>query len=113
MKPSIYNVIFQEEDGHYLYNSFLNSFAKINPEIASFLESVAKEGKVNGDIAAKSLAPLEKGGFLIADNKDELAELKLRNRLARYSSTSFGITFAPTNWSVTRLALRGGFIAKV
>ena len=94
MKTSLYNFIFQENNNFYIYNSFVNSFAKINKDVAAFIENI-ESGKCP-DIDESILAPLIKGGFIIKDNKDELAELKLRNRTSRYGATSFGITFAPT-----------------
>jgi uncharacterized protein len=95
MKPSRYNFIFEENGNVYIYNAFVNSFAKINSEIVSFISSLEK-GDRETQISEEVISPLIRGGFIVEDSKDELAELKVRNRIGRFTSTSFGVTIAPT-----------------
>lgn len=94
LKPSRYNFIFKNDGSIYIYNAFLNSLAKINNSTALFLRSaeIFHEKQLQSEIKAK----LEHGGFIVDEEMDELAELKVRNRLVRFGNTSFGITIAPT-----------------
>ncbi|HLA37155.1 MAG TPA: 4Fe-4S cluster-binding domain-containing protein, partial [Candidatus Brocadiales bacterium] len=95
MKPSSYNFVFKENGDIYIYNAFVNSFAKINSEIAAFINSPI-DGDKAVQVSKEAILPLIRGGFVVEDGKDELAELKVRNRLGRFGRTSFGITVAPT-----------------
>lgn len=95
MKLSNYNFVFEYNDRVYIFNAFTNAFARINHDISSFLDNYSDNNEENG-ILKEALAPLLAGGFLLEDSYNEMAHLKLRNRMGRYSSRNFGLTIAPT-----------------
>lgn len=77
-----------------LYNAFTNALARIEPEKYQQFINFAKAQTPIDDSELKK--QLTMGGFLLEDNVDELALLRLRLHSTRYDSTSFGLTLAPT-----------------
>ena len=99
LKPSRYNFFFDGEGGAILaFNSMTAALAKIEPEkwsiIQAFLENPNRlpENKTEKEL----LEQLKYGGFLIDEDFDELAHLKVTNRMTRFSRDLLSITIAPT-----------------
>lgn len=94
MKFSQYNLVFSSNGSTFIYNAFRDSFAEVDQEMIDFIENA---GQTTGNAPGKAVVDeLIRCGFLIEDAKDEFAELKVRNRLGRYFTTSLGVTIAPT-----------------
>jgi uncharacterized protein len=93
--PSKYNIIFKNEGKQYIYNTFRDSLIEADNEAIAFLESVNKNGD-KLEAPTEILDVLCNNGFLIKDSKNEIADLKVRNRIGRYYVNSLGLTITPT-----------------
>lgn len=100
MKSSRYNFFFDAEDGaHLAFNGMSGGFARIDD---------ADRDEVRKMIAAPDAYELDteqkrdlwdslvRGRFLIGDEVDELAMLKVRNAKGRYANNGLWLTIAPT-----------------
>ncbi len=95
MKYSRYNFHFSHNGESYLYNSFSNALVAVPSEIAGLVNG-GEEANSLPSLSKEGLQPLLRGGFLIEENKDELARLKVRNRMGRFANRELGLTIAPT-----------------
>ncbi len=95
MQPSRYNFFFEGGDGSILaYNALRNGLAVIDAEIRAAVEELEPGGTPQVD--AETLAELQRGGFVIPDDLDELDVLRIRRHLQQYGGTRLGLTIAPT-----------------
>ncbi len=95
MKPSRYNFFFEGEDGSILaYNALRNGLAVVDAEIRAAVENLEPGGEPRVD--SETLAELERGGFVIPDELDELAVLRIRRHVQQYGGNWLGLTIAPT-----------------
>jgi uncharacterized protein len=99
-KASKFNYIFNAEDGTALaFNATTSGLAKLVPEKAKIVHQIlADPNGYKFDTAEKKdiKEKLLQGRFLVEAKEDEIGRLKVRNRLDRFSSQSFGLTIAPT-----------------
>jgi uncharacterized protein len=100
MKPSQYNFFFDGDDGKKLaFNAFTTALAVLSQdeyEIAQKILKKSNDFKFNSKKRRDLRDNLKKGGFIIEDEDDEFAFLKLRNRIGRFNTSSFGLTIVPT-----------------
>ncbi|HZI93690.1 MAG TPA: radical SAM protein, partial [Patescibacteria group bacterium] len=100
MKPSRYNRIFQAEDGTWLaFNSWSTALAAIESEDLSFIQALlAGPGEVACDTPRKRelREHLVRGHFLIEDEVDELAQMKVDILKDRFRTDMMALTIAPT-----------------
>ena len=100
LKVSRYNHFFQADDGFELaYNALTNSFASVaEPENTLIKKILNDPNAFSFDSKEKEQLKddLIKGGFLVEEEFDELAFLKMRNRIGRFTTDYFGLTIAPT-----------------
>lgn len=100
MKTSRYNRIFQAEDGTWLaFNSWSAALAAIQPEDLSFIQSLlASPDATACDTPHKREIRelLLKGSFLVDDETDELATLKVDMLKDRFRTDMLALTIAPT-----------------
>lgn len=92
MKASKYNVIFDQNEKKYIFNTRTCALAEINDEVASILEKTNNlkfKGKEN--IEEK----MQDAGFIVSDEIDELTILKYRYFKGKNSNV-VTITIAPT-----------------
>ncbi len=99
LKPSRYNFFFEGEGGAELaFNSLTAALAEIEPEkwpvIQKFMEDPNREPE--NETEKELLEQLKYGEFLIDEEFDELAYLKVMNRMTRFSRDLLAITIAPT-----------------
>lgn len=97
-KPSKYNFFFDAEDGtHLAFNAMSGGFAKIRDkeweEIQKVLRNPNNCKTEKGNRLKQSLI---RGRFLIDETVDEIALLKLRNRLGRFRTDRFTFVIMPT-----------------
>lgn len=94
MKLSKFNIPFIYNEKFFVYNSFRNSFAEVSKSVwEAISEKVLWNDK---DFSKNLISTLTYGGFLVSDDKDEIAVLKVRNRRGRYDQFRLGVTVAPT-----------------
>lgn len=100
LKTSRYNHFFQADDGYVLaYNALTNSFARVTESKSNVIKKILIDPNAfSFDTKEKEKLKddLFKGGFLIDEEIDEIAFLKMRNRIGRFSTDYFGLTIAPT-----------------
>lgn len=78
-----------------LYNAFTNAMATIeSKKYQKFLQFAQSKVAIND---SELVDQLKQGGFLLADDVDELSLLRLRLQSSRYNNTFFGLTLAPTS----------------
>jgi len=99
LKESRYNFFFDGEKGAKLaFNSMTGALAQIEPNkwpiIQKLLADPNREPK--NQTEKELLESLKYGGFLIDGDFDELAYLKVMNRMARFSKDLLSLTIAPT-----------------
>lgn len=101
-KASNYNFVFpyegeeeQDRNKKVLYNSRTNALALIEEEKYKIFENFCKTG---AEIEDKELAEsLKYGGYILKENLDELEIIRLGLMQSRYSTSSLGLTLAPTS----------------
>jgi uncharacterized protein len=69
MKPSIYNLVYEIDGRHYLFNTFTQSLAQVATDITDLLDE-----KKLSLIDSASMSLLTENGFVIAEDLDELSE---------------------------------------
>ena len=99
LKQSRYNLFFDGDRGARLaFNSMTAALAEIEPEkwpvIQAFLDNPNREPL--NETEKELLEQLKYGGFLIDQDFDEIAYLKVMNRMTRFSKDSLGLTICPT-----------------
>lgn len=103
MKASKYNRFLKSKDGkkHMLFNGMTGALATLDGEeqyrqVTQILKEPDKESLYE-NVAVQDLSDkLVKGGYLIEDTVDELALLKIRNRMGRFKDNGFSLTILPT-----------------
>jgi len=99
LKASRYNFFWKSRDPYYLaYNAITNTFGRVKeedyPEVQAIIEN--PNAPIRDAANAKRRSDLFQGGFLIAQEIDEVSVLKMKNRMGRFSTDYFGLTIAPT-----------------
>lgn len=99
MKPSKYNFIFPfEESSFLLYNASSGGFARVDADTVNLLTKMERKEEIdtnNTDIA-QVIENLEEGRFIVPEDLDEIALLKILTNARRFGSRSLGLTIAPT-----------------
>ncbi|RKY65687.1 MAG: hypothetical protein DRQ02_09905 [Candidatus Latescibacterota bacterium] len=99
-KQSRYNFFFDAEDGtHLAFNAMSGGLAIIEDGNRDEVQRIlADPNSYRSDTEEKKRLwdSLLKGGFLIEKERDELAVLKMRNRVGRFNTDSFGLIIMPT-----------------
>lgn len=98
MKPSKYNVFVESEGGAWGFNARSAALVRLTSEDWRRVRRILLEGSGNGRHRReqKLYADLVKGQFLVADDLDELALLKVRNHIARFAGRGVSLIIAPT-----------------
>lgn len=100
MKPSRYNTILDlpRSGVRLAFNARTLALVELRGEDVAIAEAILTDGGVEaGAESAAVRETLVGGGFLIDDDRDELAELEHRNRSARFGNRDhLGLTIAPT-----------------
>lgn len=91
MKKSRFNLLVERnEDFALLFNFYSRGFVKLSQENYEKFESLSFPPE------DETLKELKAGFFIQDDEVDELEMFDARNRVARYSSSQFGLTIVPT-----------------
>lgn len=100
MKASHYSFFFEAEDGaHLAFNGMSGGFARIaDGDRDEIKRIIADPNGYNADTGEKRNLwdSLVRGRFLIEDDVDELAMLKIRNATGRFANNGLWLTIAPT-----------------
>lgn len=99
IKPSQYNFIFtlsNSMNSILLYNSRTNALLRISGETADNIRSVISNSKNVGILNEILINELEIGGFLVNQELDEIKSLKIADRRAKFNTSKFTMTIAPT-----------------
>ena len=92
MKASKYNILFQIENNHYLYNTLKSGLIGITEELSLLLKSSNIKAIPTDDLEA-----LAKQGFIVSTKTDELAYYEYYYRNAQHESfTSMRFVVLPT-----------------
>ena len=94
MKISKYNVLLKEKCGTaVLYNTGSSAILSLNQEYTDKYERFCITGECSDNEMVNNL---EKGGFLVNDEIDEVDSLLTMNKISRFSDSSLSLTIAPT-----------------
>ncbi|MBS4534520.1 SPASM domain-containing protein [Clostridium sp. D2Q-14] len=99
LKKSRYNILIDElpRGEKLIYNSFNGSFCKMNKEAQAKYHNVQKKEEFNIDECDDSdIIMMLEQGFLIEEDIDELALLKVRRYDAKFDNNVLSLTIAPT-----------------
>lgn len=96
LKPSKYNFIIQHNGKTLLYNSLNTALVEINPLMASLLEEPNINKEKLAPYVRKFINDMERSGFIIDDQVDEIKILKNIYNQAKYNRNTLSLTIAPT-----------------
>jgi uncharacterized protein len=99
-KTSNYNFFFNAKDGtHLAFNAMSGGFAKITASNYPVVQRMLRKPnnyKPATEAEKELWNALLNGQFIIEQGQDELEVLKVRNRLARFGTSTLGLAIAPT-----------------
>lgn len=93
MKLSQFNVVHEHNGSLLIMNARTGGILSLNPEYAQKFKRI-QEGDVRD--ADDLVAELIRGGILVNEERDELGEIRLQSRAARFANTALSLTIAPT-----------------
>lgn len=93
MKLSEFNYECPNDDGALIINVRSGGILSLNKDYYRSYKKLAAEGTCE---ALDLVDELQRGGMLLADDRNERAELLLQSRAARFANTSLSLTIAPT-----------------
>ena len=93
MKLSQFNVVHEHNGSLLIMNARTGGILSLNPEYAQKFKRI-QEGDVRD--ADDLVAGLIRGGILVNEERDELGEIRLQSRAARFANTALSLTIAPT-----------------
>lgn len=93
MKLSQFNVVHEHNGSLLIMNARTGGILSLNPEYAQKFKRI-QEGDVRD--AEDLVAELIRGGILVNEERDELGEIRLQSRAARFANTALSLTIAPT-----------------
>lgn len=98
MKRSRYNIFVDTDDGKKLaFNSASSALAEIEADKYPTIQRILNDPtSVSTEEERQFYAALCHGKYLIDDEVDEFATLKVRNRQQRFAKAEFSLTIAPT-----------------
>ena len=94
LKASNYNYFYPDGEEYIAYNSFHSSLVQLTKE--DYQEYLDAVGKDPGEEPSPVVRELVKNGFLIPEDRDELAIIRNRMYKSRYNTGALGLTIAPT-----------------
>jgi uncharacterized protein len=95
MKPSRFNLFIPVEENQYLaFNARSCALGLLSQE--QYHQVQDQDYEKLAHINTKLFEDLKRGGFLVEDETDELSQLQVERNLARWNTTSLGLTIAPT-----------------
>lgn len=98
MKLSQFNVVHEHNGSLLIMNARTGGILSLNPEYAQKFKRI-QEGDVRD--ADDLVAELIRGGILVNEERDELGEIRLQSRAARFANTALSLTIAPTMGTAT------------
>lgn len=93
MKLSMFNTTESVEDGLIIYNSRSGGVLGLNKEYRVKYESISR-GRMEG--CEDLVQQMQLGEMLVDDDCDELAQIAVLSRAARFASNTLNLTIAPT-----------------
>lgn len=95
MKLSRYNFLFSVDGETQLaYNALTNGLAMVDTACARCLQDFSEETFFS--LPEKTQRELQRGGFVIPDEMDEVDVVRVRYRFQQYACSNVGLTIAPT-----------------
>lgn len=89
MKLSQFNVVHEHNGSLLIMNARTGGILSLNPEYAQKFKRI-QEGDVRD--ADDLVAELIRGGILVNEERDELGEIRLQSRAARFANTALSLT---------------------
>ncbi len=98
MKPSAYNVFVPDGEGMWGYNTRSAALVRLtSPEWQRVQRILDGDSQSDQSRRTRKLRDgLIRGQFLVPDDLDELAVLKVKNHISRFASGSISLIIAPT-----------------
>lgn len=93
-KLSKFNIRFEEENTHYIYNSHKGSFATLNHDYQESMERISKKELLS--IPNEHITKLKEAGFIVEEEIDEYLIYKYLTNQSKYSNDFLGLTIATT-----------------
>lgn len=96
MKKSNYNIITPYRNYRILYNTLTDSMICFTEEEYHEIEKLFSDFENFRLLYPKLFESVKKAGFIIEDDFDELAYIKLLNKISTFEDTSYHLTINPT-----------------
>ncbi|MBR0062470.1 MAG: SPASM domain-containing protein [Selenomonadaceae bacterium] len=96
MKLSRYNFLRQYDDATIFFNAATCALAVVDENFLRLLDDVKNNSYDEKNYDAQLIADMKSSGCLVEDDVDELERLEFYRNLAKYDTTNFGLTIAPT-----------------
>lgn len=97
MKKSKYNLFFKESDISLAFNSMTCALAQVDEEFYRIYNDIENvDAKSLSEKDNKLIKDMLKGGYIIADDCDELKSIKFRNSVGKYNKDFLSLVIAPT-----------------
>jgi uncharacterized protein len=100
-KPSRYNLRFSHHGNVYLFNTMTGALVRVDPSEEGRISALLNEGGTS-NLEPRPLGhdpvvlSLKRGGFIARSDFDELAYVRYRDRLARFSNNELILAVCPT-----------------
>jgi len=96
VKSSIFNVIKDDEDGMFIYNTFSSGILKLDNIYRDKFNEIVDNNFEEIEESKDLFENLIKGNMIIEDNIDEISAVKTMESINRFSTSSYSLTIAPT-----------------
>ena len=96
MKLSRYNFLRRYDDATIFFNATTCALAVVDENFLRVLDDVNNNSYDEKNYDTQLIADMKSSGCLIDDDVDELERLEFYRNLAKYDTTNFGLTIAPT-----------------
>ena len=96
MKLSRYNFLRQYDDATIFFNATTCALAVVDENFLRVLDDVKNNSYDEKNYDAQLIADMKSSGCLVEDDVDELERLEFYRNLAKYDTTNFSLTIAPT-----------------
>ncbi len=98
-RMSRFNILYENKNTIYLYNTFTGAFASVKPEYQKLVTGLIRQQypSINlQDLPVDLADGLQQGGYIIPSEFDEMKYLKTLNKVWRFGSPSLSLTICPT-----------------
>lgn len=96
MKKSKYNILFEEDNNNFVFNSFTTALDKVNNDFLDILNSAESLTSEKYNEHKPLIDNMIKSGYLVSDDYDELKALQFYHLSQKFNGERLFLTIAPT-----------------